>query len=61
MGFASSDNGYLAFDHYRQPKSALLNKFWDVDNQGKAVIKGDPRMLYAVMMRARLYMLSMTT
>lgn len=50
LGFNGTDNGFLAFTHYRIPKNALLGRFWDIDSEGNAVVNGDPRMLYNVML-----------
>lgn len=37
IGFDYIDNGWLALNHYRVPKSALLNKLGDVDENGNYV------------------------
>ena len=36
-GFDNIDNGWVAFNNYRVPKSALLNKLGDVTEDGKYV------------------------
>lgn len=46
MGYDPMDNGYLAFDHYRVPRDALLSRFVEVDKEGNFNRKGDPRALY---------------
>lgn len=34
MGFANTDNGYIKFDHFRQPKSALLSRYVQITDDG---------------------------
>lgn len=57
LGYDSMDNGYLAFDQYRVPKDALLNRFVDIDDEGSFEMKGDMRALYGIMSKTRLHLL----
>ncbi|KAF2742569.1 acyl-CoA oxidase [Sporormia fimetaria CBS 119925] len=45
-GYASMDNGYMLFDHYRVLKSALLSRYVDVSDDGKFTRHGHPAVLY---------------
>jgi len=48
------DNGYLLFDKVRIPRTNLLSRFVDVDKEGNFSLKGDPRMVYMIMVQTRL-------
>ncbi|KAK5645189.1 hypothetical protein RI129_006489 [Pyrocoelia pectoralis] len=41
IGFNGSDHGFMAFNHYRIPRKALLNKFADVTTEGVYIINKD--------------------
>ncbi|KAL1797116.1 hypothetical protein ACET3X_003722 [Alternaria dauci] len=46
-GYASMDNGYMLFDHFRVPKSAMLSRYVGVsDETGKFVRNGHPAVVY---------------
>ena len=34
LGYNTVDNGWLKFDNYRVPRSALLSRFVNVDKEG---------------------------
>lgn len=34
IGFQAVDNGYIKFNHFRCPKSSLLNRLGDMDDAG---------------------------
>ncbi|EOA92254.1 hypothetical protein ACJQWK_03762 [Exserohilum turcicum] len=62
-GYASMDNGYMLFDHFRVPKSAMLSRYADVsDDTGALVRSGHPAVVYGsltfvrgqIIMQARL-------
>lgn len=54
MGYNSVDNGYIAFDHYRVPRTCLLSKFVSVNREGDFELMGDPRTIYQIMVITRL-------
>lgn len=51
--YNSKDNGWLAFDNFRIPRTNMLMKFAHLDREGNFSIKGDLRVLYAVMLFTR--------
>ena len=55
MGYNSKDNGYLLFTKYRIPRENLLMKYCKVDKAGKLSLEGDPRLIYAVMLGMRMW------
>ena len=58
IGYNSKDNGYLMFTNYRIPRENLLMKYCKVDKEGKLSLDGDPRLLYAVMLGMRMWIIS---
>jgi len=51
--YFTKDNGYIKFDKYRVPRSAILSKFVNVTKEGTFELKGDPRVAYATMLWIR--------
>lgn len=49
IGFETMDNGFLRFNKVRIPRTDLLARFCYVDKEGNFELKGDPRMIYQVM------------
>jgi acyl-CoA oxidase len=46
-GYASMDNGYMLFDHFRVPKSAMLSRYVEVsDETGTLKRHGHPAVVY---------------
>jgi acyl-CoA oxidase len=46
-GYASMDNGYMLFDHFRVPKSAMLSRYAEVSDETGALIRtGHPAVVY---------------
>ncbi|KAF2035642.1 acyl-CoA oxidase [Setomelanomma holmii] len=46
-GYASMDNGYMVFDHFRIPESAMLSRYAEVsDKTGAFVRTGHPAVVY---------------
>ena len=46
-GYASMDNGYMLFDHFRVPKSAMLSRYAEVsDETGAITRRGHPAVVY---------------
>ena len=52
-GYASMDNGYMLFNHFRVPRNALLAKYSNVDEQGKYTKPQNPATVYGSMTYAR--------
>jgi acyl-CoA oxidase len=47
LGYASMDNGYMLFDHFRAPRSAMLSRYAEVsDETGAFVRTGHPAVVY---------------
>jgi len=46
-GYASMDNGYMLFDHFRVPRSAMLSRYAEVSNETGAFVRtGHPAVVY---------------
>jgi len=54
FGFNSKDNAWCTFDHVRVPRNQLLQKIQKVDREGNLTIEGNPKVLYAGMLRTRM-------
>ena len=54
IGYTSKDNGWASFDNVRIPRTDMLMGLCDVSKEGELSIKGDPRVLYSVMMGIRM-------
>lgn len=57
FGFQSKDNGYMLLDNVSIPRENLLKKYIDVDEDGCISIKGNPKVLYSIMMSTRLHLI----
>ena len=53
LGYNSKDNGWCQFDNVRVPRTNMLMGLTEVSKDGKVSRKGDPRVLYSVMMGIR--------
>ena len=53
LGYNLTDNGFLKFDNYRVPRTALLSRFVNVTKEGEFELLGDPRLLYQIMVMTR--------
>lgn len=69
-GYASMDNGYMVFNHFRVPKSAMLSRYAEVsDETGAFVRRGHPAVVYGsltfvrgqIIMHARLVLAQAVT
>jgi acyl-CoA oxidase len=49
LGYNSIDNGFLSFNNVRIPRTNLLSRFVEVEKDGSFSLKGDPRVLYQIM------------
>lgn len=54
FGYTSKDNGYAIFSNVRIPRTNMLMGLCNVSKEGKVSLKGDPRVLYSVMMYIRM-------
>ena len=54
FGYTSKDNGYAIFNHVRIPRTNMLMGLCEVNKDGKVSLKGDPRVMYSVMMYIRM-------
>ena len=53
LGYSTKDNGYMAFNKVKVPRTALLSKYVEVYKDGTFQIKGDLRVFYSAMMVLR--------
>lgn len=58
IGYHSKDNGWAMFDNVRIPRTDMLMGLCDVTKEGEMSLKGDPRVLYSVMMSIRMMIVS---
>ena len=58
-GFNMKDNGYMAFNHVRIPRSFMLSRYAELDNQGNFATKGNTKILYTVMQSIRILIIRM--
>ena len=56
-GYLSMDNGYMLFNNFRVPRSALLAKYSAVDEDGKYTKPENPATVYGSMTQARAYLI----
>lgn len=56
-GYPQKDNGYLMFNKFRVPRSAILSRYVNVTKEGMIEIRGDPRVAYATMLWIRVTLL----
>ena len=54
FGYTSKDNGWAMFDRVRIPRTNMLMGLCEVSKDGELSLKGDPRVLYSVMMYIRM-------
>lgn len=53
-GYTSKDNGWARFNKVRIPRTDMLMGLCEVTKEGEFSLKGDPRVLYSVMMYIRM-------
>ena len=56
FGYAEKENGFLWFDNYEVPRSNLLNRFFDISEKGSLKVNGNPKIMYAAMMKVRVFL-----
>ena len=54
IGFAGKNNGWASFDQVRIPRTHMMMGMCEVSRDGEFSLKGDPRVLYSVMMAIRM-------
>ena len=54
FGYTSKDNGWAMFNQVRIPRTNMLMGLCEVNKEGEFTLKGDPRVLYSVMMYIRM-------
>jgi acyl-CoA oxidase len=54
MGYGAVDNGFLSFNKYRIPRTNMMMRFSSVSKEGDFELKGDPRILYNIMVQTRI-------
>ena len=59
FGFNDKDNGYMIFNNFRIPRSALLSRFITCSKDGILSIQGDPKVAYSTMMLIRVMLLNL--
>jgi acyl-CoA oxidase len=53
LGMKTNDNGWMFFNQVRIPRTNMLDKFCEVTREGKFIVKGNPKLLYQVMVNTR--------
>lgn len=54
LGFAALDNGFIAFDNHRIPRSNMLSRYAKIDPQTKKYVPpSNPKLLYGSMLAVR--------
>lgn len=54
FGFHGKDNGYAIFKNVRIPREDMLMRYMHVNKEGEVSMKGNPKVLYSIMMMTRL-------
>ena len=54
LGYNSVDNGFLAFNHVRVPRKALLSRFMNITKEGDFKMKANPKIIYQIMVQTRI-------
>jgi acyl-CoA oxidase len=61
LGYSSMDNGWLSFSNYRIPRTNHLSRFCEIDKEGDFDLKGDPRLIYRIMVSTRMLLIQGAT
>lgn len=59
FGFHGKDNGYALFKNIRIPREDMLMRYMHVSKEGEVSMKGNPKILYSIMMMTRLNLIKM--
>lgn len=54
IGYNGKNNGWASFDSVRIPRMNMMMGLCEFSREGKFKLKGDPRVLYSVMMAIRM-------
>ena len=54
IGYNSKDNGWASYENVRIPRTNMLMGLCELSKEGELSLKGDPRVLYSVMMGIRM-------
>ena len=54
FGFDTKDNGYAIFRNVKIPRDNILKRYIEVEKDGTVGLKGNPLVLYSIMMYTRL-------
>ncbi|KAK5074473.1 hypothetical protein LTR70_005400 [Exophiala xenobiotica] len=60
-GYASMDNGYMLFNQFRVPRTALLARYSSVDENGKYTRSSNPATVYGSLTYARAIIINQST
>jgi acyl-CoA oxidase len=60
FGYQTKDNGYMIFRGVRIPRTNMLRRFVELDEQGQLQIKGDLRVIYGIMLETRVWIANNT-
>lgn len=52
-GYNTKDNGFIRFNQFRVPKTALLAKYMRISGEGKISKEGNEKLSYGTMMKIR--------
>lgn len=58
FGFEAKDNGYAIFNHVSIPRTNVLSRYLEVEANGDVNQKGNPLVLYSIMMFTRVQVTS---
>lgn len=53
FGYFAKENGFLKFTNVRIPLENMLSRFSAIDSEGRLVSRGNPKIIYASMMKSR--------
>ena len=54
IGFKIMDNGYCVFNNVRIPRTNLFARLIDVQKDGSVALKGNPKIVYSMMLKTRI-------
>jgi len=57
IGYPGKNNGWASFDQVRIPRTNMMMGMCEVSREGDFSLKGDPRVLYSVMMAIRMQLI----
>lgn len=60
FGFNAKDNGYMIMNKIRIPRKYHLSRYLSLDTEGNVEPKGNPKILYSIMMFTRLQLMTIS-